>query len=295
MTEEETRLSEAIDRMLAGQPAAVEGREAELLAIAAALRDWGGRLSTVEDEVAGQILRRVFKEERSGLERWQTPRPLDQSSPTFERATRSWQGARRWRFALASAALLLVLAFFVSPPGQAVVAEVAGVFGLGRTQIEIGPPLAATALASERRQPVTALVTAEALLDTALLSAEVPSGYRQAAIEVLYYDGLSPDVPQPLFVEITYQTADGATFYLTQGSIRPGRNVEIEQLRFLAGQVAAGEPVMVGELPAVLLVLGEPAGRPVRNLVWEQGEMLVKLSSSDLSAEALIEIATQLR
>jgi len=219
--------------------------------------------------------------------------------------TRGWRW-RAWPRALAAVAVTLVLAVAVigaSPVGRQAIAEVMGIFRLGRVEVRVTPRATVQPAVEHRvtrQESLPDLAAAEALVGYELLTPmALPESYALRAIHAVYYDDLPAWIPQPFYVELDYGPPAGDTrpYYLRLREYRisfggPGEG--ISALRFASGEVSIAQEVDLDGQRAVVLHLPGAAFPPAKTLlevVWEQDGMVMELMSQELSADELIAIA----
>ncbi|MCR4405351.1 MAG: hypothetical protein NUW24_00280 [Anaerolineae bacterium] len=229
-----------------------------------------------------------------------------------QRAQSTTRG-RRWRplsYAGAAAVLTLMLviaAIGVSPVGQQALAEVMGVFRLGRIEVRVTPRATVQPGVEHqvtREEVLPDLAAAEGLVGYELLTpASLPEGYELRAVKAVYYDDLPPWIPQPFYIDLDYGPpgGDAHPYYLRLREYRvsfggPGEG--ISALRFATGEVSMAEDVDLDGRRAVLLHLPGAAVPPAEELlevVWEQDGVVVELMSQELSAEELVAVASSVK
>jgi hypothetical protein len=222
---------------------------------------------------------------------------------------RGWRGRPMPR-AWAAVVLTLVLTIAVigaSPRGQQAIAEVMGVFRLGRVEVRVTPRATVQPGVEHqvtREESLPDLAAAEELVGYELLTPTVlPEGYALREIKAVYYDDLPAWIPQPFYIDLDYgpPAGDAHPYYLRLREYRvsfgePGEG--ISALRFDTGEVSLAEDVDLDGRRAVLLHLPGAAFPPAEVLlevVWEQGGVVVELMSQELSAEELIAVAKSVR
>ena len=106
------------------------------------------------------------------------------------------------------------------------------------------------------------------------------------------YPDLPPWVPQPLFVEVVYGDESGQECTLRLYPIRLGDKSSISGMNLEATLIREVQDVDVNGQPGVLMRLGPDwAENAWQEVVWEQGDLLLALSASNLSEEELLRIA----
>jgi len=280
------KLSAEIDRRLRGEETA--GGEGDL---------W----STVERLAA---INRLFEPPDAALRQRMWAR-MQRAQST----ARGWPW-RAWPRAWATIALTVVLALAVigaSPRGRQAIAEVMGVFRLGRVEVRVTPRATVQPGVEHqvtRQEDLPNLAAAEELVGYELLTPMVlPEGYELRAVKAVYYDDLPAWIPQPFYIDLDYgpPTGDTHPYYLRLREYRvsfggPGEG--ISALRFATGEVSMAEDVDLDGRHAVLLHLPGAAFPPAEVLlevVWEQGGVVVELMSQELSAEELVAVARSVR
>jgi hypothetical protein len=203
---------------------------------------------------------------------------------------------------MAGLAAALLVALWFTPLGQTAVASFMAVFSLGRTEVRITPVNTAVAAALPEvtvapgstavRQELT-LAEAQDLVPFAISQpAYLPPGYSLQGVNGFSYPDLPPWVPQPLFVEMVYGHESGQDCTLRLYPIVLGDQSSISGLNLEATLIREVQDVDVNGQPGVLMRMGPDwAENAWQEVVWEQGELLLALSASNLSQEELLRIA----
>ncbi|NLE76243.1 MAG: hypothetical protein GX605_05770, partial [Chloroflexi bacterium] len=112
---------------------------------------------------------------------------------------------------------------------------------------------------------------------------------------------------EPLFVEASFAPPDAAPelcyLSLRQGAVQPGAGWEVSTFLFRSEDVTSAETVEINGQPAALLALegqptqGRPARRPppLRELLWQQGDTMLELSTQALDPQELLRVARSLQ
>lgn len=279
------RLSALVDQQVRdpeAEPIALEPEDEALLATARQL----ARLPALLGPVDPALERRV--------------RSLVQIQPRVSR--RIATGRLRW--AVMGLAALLLLALF-TPMGQTAVASFMAVFNLGRTEVRITPADTPYALQATAEAGATAirqrmsLAEAQAGVGFAILQpAYTPPGYSLEEVFGNTYPDLPPWVPQPFSVELVYRDLQGHKFSLRHFPITLSveDRASISGMNLQATSIGDVLDVDVNGLPGVLLKLGDQgSGAVLLELIWEQEDLLLALSTTDLSEAELLETARSVR
>ena len=240
------------------------------------------------------------------------PSLLGPVDPAFEqrimRQVRATEAPRRrmtrlkvgWA-AVGLVAVLLVV-FLLTPLGQTAVASFMAVFNLGRTEVRIEsvytpPVLSATAEAGATavQKSLTLQEAQEQSLFPIPQPAYLPSGYRLTGVHSYTYPELPEWVPQPIFVELVYGD-DGTQLFMRVYSITLGDEASISRLNLQARSIRDVQDVDVNGQPGVLLRLGaEGAEASWQEVVWEQDDLILSLSSAHLDELDLLQVARSVR
>ena len=196
---------------------------------------------------------------------------------------------------------VLVIAGLFTPPGQAVVARLAAVFHLGRTEVRVEPEradLSRTFTATaETTLPGLPEARATAMPRTFQVPATLPDGYRLHRVSTSHFDEL-PAWVQPLFIDVTYRRETAGFVWelaYRQYFVSSGGPGTIEALTYPPEEFESVREVKVGGFPAVLLT--KPAASPVQpseqvlHLVWERESAIFTLTATDLSPDELVRVA----
>ena len=88
----------------------------------------------------------------------------------------------------------------------------------------------------------------------------------------------------------------GFDLTLRQFGVALGETGRIRTLRFDSVDVTATQEVQVNGRAALLLTLGQPSqDAAVRELVWQQGDVMIEILSQSLSPEDMLAVAASLR
>ncbi|MBC7249386.1 MAG: hypothetical protein H5T62_03810 [Anaerolineae bacterium] len=276
------RLSTEIDRLLQGEEAV--GIEEELRATVERLAGLHRLLEPPDAALRRRVWARVQRAQSIG--RGWRRRPM----------TRAWA-------AVALALVLLAVVIGVSPPGRQAIAEVMGVFQLGRIEVRVTPRATVQPGVEHqvtREEVLPDLAAAEELVGYELLTpASLPEGYDLYAVRAVYYDDLPAWVPQPFYIDLDYRPpgGDAHPYYLRLREYRlsfGGPGDGISALRFAAGEVSLADDVDLDGRRGVLLHLPGAAFPPeevLLEVVWEQDGVVLELMSQELSAEELVAVA----
>ena len=203
-------------------------------------------------------------------------------------------------WAVAGLAVVLLAAALFTPFGQTAAANFRAVFRLGRTEVRVTPPDAAGAPASAPAAAAATRVSltlaeAEQQVPFALLQpATLPSGYGLRSATGFSYPGLPAWVPQPFAVELLYADDQGNEVSLCMYPITLGDRdrLNTSALNLEATPIQEAREADVGGRPGVLLTLSTGSGQVTwQEVVWEQGNLILSLSSSDLSEDGLLAVA----
>jgi hypothetical protein len=243
----------------------------------------------------------------------QLPELLGPVDPALaQRVRRQFQAAgspsrrahrRRWGWAAAGLAVVLLVAVGLTPLGQTAVAGFMAVFNLGRAEVRIEPALTSSAL------PATATAGGTAVQERLTLEeaqqqisfpipqpAYLPTDYQLQGVDSYTYPDLPAWVPQPLFVELVYGDDQGEELNLRAYSIVLDDEVSISALNLQAQSIQEATDVDVNGQPGVALRLGSEGARAVwHEVVWEQADLILSLSSVDLTEAELLRIARSVR
>jgi hypothetical protein len=278
------RFSEAVDLLVHGseaQPEQLAAADAELLEIARRF----AALPRLLGPVAPCLEQQIVRQSRAGV-------------TISRRASR-----RRLLLAAASMVAVFLLAASFTPAGQTAVAGLRAVFRLGDTEVQIEPdmaplPQSATAVAGGTAIQES-LTLAQAQQQAAFAIAqpqELPVGYWLQAVHSYTYPDLPSWVPQPIFVELVYGDGQGKEMVLRVYSIALGEEASISGLNLQAEDIQSAQDVDVNDSHGVLLRLRAPrTGLAWYEVVWEQDELILALSSLYLTQDDLVRIARSVR
>lgn len=204
-----------------------------------------------------------------------------------------WRPRLAWCFAVT---LALVLVGLLTPPGQAVVAELMAVFHLGRTEVRVEPETATVAHTFTATAEIAfpGLPQARATVEPRILQSPVylPDGYRLHRISTSHFDDL-PAWVQPLFIDLTYRRETAEFVWelaYRQYFVASGGPGTIKALTYLPAEFESAQKVSVGDHPAVLFSKGPVTDR-VLHLVWEAEDAVFTLTATELAPDELIRVA----
>ena len=238
---------------------------------------------------------------------------LGPADPAFEqrvmhqvrRASRSPRRAPwlRLGWAVAGLAAVLLAVILLTPLGQTAVASLMAVFDLGRTNVRIAPEYTPSTL------PTTAVDGGRAVQRNLLLEeaqdlvsfiipqpSYLPPGFRLEGVNSYMYPDLQAWVPQPFFVELIYIDSEGEVLLLRVYSIALGDGASISSLNLRAPPIEHAKDVNVNGQPGVLLQQDlDRSGAVWQELVWEQDDLILALSSVYLDEPDLLSIARSIQ
>jgi hypothetical protein len=275
------QVSAAVDQLIAepnAQPESLAPEDARLLDTARHLAQLPALLGPVDPSLEQQVMRQV----RIGS------------------ALRPKQ-ARRFRPAWVGAGLAAVLLalMLLTPLGETAVASFISVFKLGRTEVIITPvdtpvaPLATVVAQSTAISHPVTLEEARAQIPFAIPElGYLPSGYSFAELVTHTYPDLPAWIPQPFSVDLVYRDEDGHEITLGLYLIVLSDQASISRMNLEATPIKDVQDVDVNGQPAVLLQLGTDRGAATwQEVVWEQGDLILALSATDLSQADLLRMA----
>jgi hypothetical protein len=278
------QVSAAVDQLIRepnAQPGPLNPGDAGLLATVRQLRQLPALLGPVDPSLEQQIMRPV----RTGMIR-------DTTRPRF-----------RLGWAVAGLVTFLLAVTLLTPLGETAVASFMTVFNLGRTEVCITPvdtpavPLATVVAQSTAiSQPLT-LAQARAQVPFAIPEpAYVPPGYSLHEVVSHTYPDLPAWVPQPFSVALVYEDGKGHQLSLSLYLIMLSDRASISRMNLGATPIKDVQDVDVNGQPGVLLQLGAAKGAAVwQEVVWEQDDLILALSATELSEAELLRIARSVR
>lgn len=209
----------------------------------------------------------------------------------------------RLSWGVAGLVVILLAILLLTPVGQTAVAGLMAVFDLGRTDVRVAPddtlPLASDKVVEGGPAVQQSLTLEEARV---LVSFAIPQpGYLPAGfgLDNVYgyqYPDLPAWVPQPFFVELNYRNGDGEELLLRVYSIVLGDEANISSLNLRAPPIEHVQDVLVNGQPGVLLRQDlDRSGAELLEVVWEQDELILALSSHHLDETELLKIARSIQ
>lgn len=276
------QLSAAIDQLMAdpvGATPAVDPADAGLLTTARQLARLPALLGPVNPALEQRVMRRV----RAAIR----PAPGPRRGP----ARRLFRFRPGW--AVAGLVALVLVVLLVTPLGSAAVASFRAVFDLGRTDVQIvqAATPTVTAGAAGVRQRLSLSDAQDLVAFEIPEPAYLPPDYELLEVNGYSYPDLPAWVPQPFFVELIYGSGGGDAAGRCNLRIYPivlGSEASVSGLNLEATSVEKVQDLVIHGQPGILLHLGESDWQEV---VWEHGELILSLSSSDLDEGELLRMA----
>jgi hypothetical protein len=179
------------------------------------------------------------------------------------------------------------------------------VFNLGRTEVNITPasePLASLATAEVRSSAIAVSLTLEEAPDRLAFSllepSYLPRGFSLAEVTGFTYPELPAWLPQPFSVQLKYADGEGSEFMLRLYPIALGEDGQpaVSRMNLEAAPIRGVREVDIGGRPGVLLQVGRGDGEASwQEIVWEQDDLVLALSTTDLSEQELLRVARSVR
>ncbi len=212
-----------------------------------------------------------------------------------------WSGWRPWPAFAAMAAVALLVLLTALGPGRGALASLYARLNLGNVDVSVTPdslpvgPRYTTAY----RETLPSLAEAQARVDFVVsVPATMPAGYALDAVAAITYEGMPVWFPAPFYVELDYRGPAGQALLhdltIRQFGMALADQANIKDLRFAADQVAESHAVEMDGHPALMVVHRAPAEQPVRELVWQEGDVMVELLSQTLTPEEMMLIAASM-
>ncbi len=276
------QVSAAIDELIrnpGAQPGPLDQADAELVDAARHL----ARLPVLLGPVDPTLERRVLSQVHAG-------------------AVHASRRARlRVGWAISALALLLAGTMLLTPQGKTAVAQFLAVFRLGRTEVRITPadtigtPTEAATIAAIER--TLHLEDAQTQVNFPIPQpAYLPPSHRLRGVKTYSYPDLPAWVPQPFSVELLYADDEGRELSLRLYPILLGDRASISHLNLEAAPIQDVREVDVNGQLGVLMRLGTVTERVTwQEVVWEQDNLLLALSSAHLSEADLLRVARSVR
>ncbi|MBN1659401.1 MAG: DUF4367 domain-containing protein [Anaerolineae bacterium] len=198
----------------------------------------------------------------------------------------------RWRparlgWAAAALAAMLLLVFLVTPLDEKAMASFLSVFNLGHTDVQVAHVATPEMPAAEALQATWTLAEARDTFSFPLPEpAYLPPGYTMQVVHSYTYPDLPAWVPQPLSAELVYSHGPH-TLSLLVYPIMLGNQATIRGIDLEATTVRDTQDVDVNGHPGVLMHLGTWWSE----VVWEDGELILAVRSTDLPEAELLRVA----
>jgi hypothetical protein len=245
----------------------------------------------------------------------QLPLLLGPVEPTLEHRVTQVALARRsherrlsrmqvgWAFC--GVAVVLLLVALLTPMGKTAVASFMDVFNLGRTEVRITPadtPAMSLATSEARSAVIRERLTLEEASDRVsfaiLQPTSLPAGYQLQEVAGHTYPDLPTWVPQPFSIELVYRDNRGCELTLRHFPITLGADDQagISGMNLTAFPIRNVLDADVNGQPGVLLQLGSGRGEPTwQELIWEQDNLILALTATDLTEAELLRVARSVR
>jgi hypothetical protein len=167
------------------------------------------------------------------------------------------------------------------------------VFNLGSTEVQVARVGTPTVVAGARAvQERLTLEEAQAQVAFAIPQpASLPAGYRLREVNGYSYPDLPAWVPRPFFVELVYGAEGEAACSLRVYPIMLGQGASTAGMNLEATSIQEAQDVEIDGSPGVFMRLGEGW----QEVVWEQGDLILALSSLNLTRDELLRIAASVQ
>jgi hypothetical protein len=128
------------------------------------------------------------------------------------------------------------------------------------------------------------------------LPARLPDGYHLVEVIGISYPNLPAWVPQPFLLELVYGDDLEHTSALRLYPIMLGDRANIAGLNLEASPIQNVEDIEINGQPGVLLQLGDSRAKATwKEVVWEQGDLILALSATHLTETELLDMARSVR
>ncbi|MFC2023501.1 DUF4367 domain-containing protein [Chloroflexota bacterium] len=209
-------------------------------------------------------------------------------------------------WAAVAVAVVIFVVISVTPWGQTALASFMAVFDLGRTQVRITPADVPSGISSTAQiqgatlQQDMTLESAKAEVPFAMLvPSYLPAGYRLERVTGYTYPDLPAWIPQPFSAELLYSANDGKEVSMRMYPIRLGAGEQaslISAMNLEAASIQGVQDVDVNGQPGVVLRLGPAGAKAIwHEVVWEQDDLILAISTADLSQIELLRMARSVR
>lgn len=268
------RLSEQIDRLLAGQPVDLTDPR---LAMAEQLSRLGDVLPSVDPTFEHRVLAPLRPRVR---------RRLSVPVPTFAARALSL-----------TAAVVIVMALMLSLPGQTALARLAAIFHLESVDVGVNVATATPAVARRIVTPriehsLDGLEMARQVAPVPILAPqELPATWSLRGVTAVYY----PDLPAniPLNIILTYESTTGSSLEIIEYFIQLGDNLTVDSLSRVDETSTAVREVMIDGRRAILIETDRT--EDAYTLIWQQSGVLLEIEGYGVNSENLFAIAASIR
>jgi hypothetical protein len=257
----------------------------------------------VDDEIAGLL---AVSQRVTGLTQAMAPpslglvRRVERLAQAPAPTRWAWPIRRLWPAAAALAVLLIALT--VTGPGRGALASLYARLNLGDADVSVTPDSVPVGprFTTAYRESLAGLAEARTRVAFPVLEPQtMPVDYALHAVAAISYEGMPLWFPKPFYIELDYRSPHGAAMAhdltIRQFGMALGEQGGIKNLRFAADQVAESHAVDVNGQPALMVVHRAPAGQPVRELVWQKGDVMLELLSQTLASDDMMHIAASMQ
>lgn len=258
-----------------------------------------------DDEIAGLV---AVSQRFTGLAQVLAPpslglvRRVEHLAVAPVAARTSWPIRRLWPTAAALAAVVLLVALTAFGPGRGALAALYARLNLGNIDVSVTPDStpAGPRFTTAYRESLASLDAARRRVSFPVLAPQVlPADYALQSVAAVSYEGMPVWFPAPFYIELDYRgpREQGMEHDLTirQFGMALGEQGGIKNLRFASDQVAESISVDVNGHPALMVMHRAPADRPVRELVWQEGDVMLELLSQVLAPDEMMRIAASMQ
>ncbi len=263
------RLSEQIDRLLAGHP--VEHSD-PMLTLVTTLTQLNQVLPPVDPALEERIIRLASPQRRV----LRLPlRPL----------------------VVAAATLLVILTFTLALTGQPAIARLATIFQLDSVKIGINiataTPAQASRLVTPRiEKPLASIEEAQQVAPVPIqVPIHLPAGWALQDLIAVYY----PDLPAriPLNIILRYESPTGARLEIIEYFLQLGDGLTVDSLSRFDDTSTMAQPLTIQGRPGILVTGPRPAN--TQTLIWQANGVLLEVSAQQMDFQTLLEIVQSIQ
>ncbi len=214
----------------------------------------------------------------------------------------TWPRRRLWPAVGALAAVAVLVLVTALGPGRGALASLYARLNLGDVDVSVTPDSlpAGPRFTTAYRESLADLNAARQRVSFPVMAPQtMPAEYALHAVAAISYQGMPVWFPTPFYIELDYRSPHGEGMQhdltIRQFGMALDEQGGIKNMRFAADEVADSHAVDMNGHPALMVVHREPASAPVRELVWQEGDVMFELLSQTLAPDDMMHIAASMQ